>query len=435
MGLTARIAELAAAEPVPVFAIAGSGMRAAVQDLRLDPGIRIVDTPRAAAVLLIAGPTEARYTEALARIHDAVPHPRATVVWRTVEPFVGSRGEASIVVDGDDPVPALQAALLAMLMGDRPSEASILPDADAADWRGVGPYGQGGSGMTGGTPYGRPMAELGPDRDGLRLDILPVTLGPFFPRLPVGLELDLRLAGDVVTGVEVAAARSAATVNGPSSPFVRALSGHVSIAELEVARAREHLRSLSDALIAQGLSAHGHRALRLAHDVRAGDGRRVRAFAGRVRRSGVFRWSLPKTGRLDPATLGGLGLGPIARAAGLAEDVRVEDAGYRALGFTPHLTDVGGPPGWWQMRLEEAARSLDLASVAGVRTTALVGRVESPRGRLEPDDSPTERALKLLPEILAELEWGDAVATLVGLDLDLDEMSAVAGTGTRRASA
>ena len=55
MGLTALMAGLAAAEPVPVFAIAGSGMRAAVQALRLDPGLRIVDSPRAAAVLLIAG--------------------------------------------------------------------------------------------------------------------------------------------------------------------------------------------------------------------------------------------------------------------------------------------------------------------------------------------------------------------------------------------
>ena len=435
MGLTARIARLAASEPVPVFAVAGSGMRAAVQDLRLDPGIRIVDTPRAAAVLLVAGPTATLDTQALARIHDALPHPRATVAWRAADPFVRPGGGSSVVVDGDDPGPALRAILRALLMGHRPSEPSILPDEDAADWRGVGPYGQGGSGMTGGTPYGRPMADLGPDRDGLRLDILPVTLGPFFPRLPVGLVLDVQLAGDVVTGVQVTTSRPVGSVGGRESPFIRALSGPVSIAELELARAREHLRWLSDALVAQGLPAHGRRALRLAHDVRAGDGGRVRAFAGRVRRSGVFRWSLPRTWRLDPATLAGLGLGPIARAAGLAEDVRAEDAGYRALGFTPHLTDAGGPPGWWQMRLEEAARSLDLAGVAGDRTTALVGRVESPRGRLEPDDSPTERALTLVPEALSGLEWGDAVATLVGLDLDLDEMSAVAGAGESRASA
>ncbi|MFP5342558.1 MAG: hypothetical protein ACLGIJ_06510 [Candidatus Limnocylindria bacterium] len=435
MGLTALIGGLAAAGPVPVFAIAGAGMRAAVQDLRLDPGVRIVDTPRAAAVLLIAGPTSALDAEALGRIHDALPHPRATVAWRAVDPFVRPGGGSSVVVEGDDPVPALRAVLGALLVGQRPSEAAILPDEDPADWRGVGPYGQGGSGMTGGTPYGRPMAELGPDRDGLRLDVLPVTLGPFFPRLPAGLVLDVKLAGDVVTEVAVATSRPLATGGGPESPFVRALSGPVSIAELELARAREHLRWLSDALLALGLPAYGLRALRLAHDVRAGDGRRVRAFAARIRLSGVFRWSLPRGGRPEPAALRGLGLGPIARAAGIAEDVRVEDAGYRALGFTPYLTDAGGPPGWWLMRTEEAARSLDLASEAGDRMTTLVGRVESPRGRLEPGDSPTARALALLPELLAGLEWGDAMATLVGLGLDLDEMAAVADADTTRASA
>ena len=368
MGLTARFTAFAAAEPVPVFAIAGSGMRAAVQDLRLDPRIRIVDSPRAAAILLIAGSTAAHDVEAMAHIHDGLPHPRATVAWRAVEPFVRSRGEASVVVDGDDPAPALQAVLRAMLMGDRPSEASILPDADAADWRGVGPYGQGGSGMTGGTPYGRPMAEIGPDRDGLRLDILPVTLGPFFPRLPVGLVLDLRLSGDVVTGVDVTAARSAAPVGGPPSPFVRALSGPVSIRELELARAREHLRWLSDALVAQGLPALGRRALRLAHDVRAGDGRRVHGFATRIRGSGVFRWSLPGTRHLDPAALGGLGLGPIARAAGLDEArlyavMNKHLAGREWLGTEYSVADIATYP--WVARHEW--HKVDLADFANVK--------------------------------------------------------------------
>lgn len=435
MGLTGLIAGLAAADPVPVFAIAGSGMRAAVQDLRLDPGVRIVDTPRAAAVMLIAGPIAAQDIEALARIHDALPHPRATVTWRTADLFIRPGDGASIVVDGDDPGPALRSAYRAVLKGHRPSEASILPDEDPADWRGVGPFGQGGSGMTGGTPYGRPMAELGIDRDGLRLDVLPVTLGPFFPRLPAGLVLDLQMAGDVVTAATVATSRPDATADGPESPFIRALSGPVSIAELELARARDHLRWLSDALVAQGLPAFGRRSLHLAHDVRGGDGRRVRDLARRIRRSGVFRWSLPRTGRLEPAALSGLGLGPIGRAAGSPEDVRLEDAEYRALGFTPYRTDVGGPPGWWLIRMEEAARSLDLAKEAADRMTALTGRVESPRGRLEPGDSPTERTLALVPDLLSGLELGDAIATLVGLDLDLDEMAAVAGSGTERASA
>ena len=290
--------------------------------------------------------------------------------------------------------------------------------------------------MTGGTPYGRPMAELGIDRDGLRLDVLPVTLGPFFPRLPAGLVLEMKLAGDVVTDVEVVASRySVPPLAESASPFIRALSGPVPIAELELARARDHLRWLCDALIAQGMPALGRRALRLAHAVKSGEGHRVRAFAGRVRRSGVYRWSLPRGGGLPADRLTGQGLGPVARAAGLTEDVRLDDEAYLALGFAPYATDADGPSGWWQVRLEEAARSLDLAGRAAGRSTTIVGRVESPRGRLAPGDSPTQRALALIPDLVIGLEWGDAIATLVGLDLDLDEAAAVAPPQTLQATA
>lgn len=429
------MAGLAASGPVPVFAVAGSGMRTAVQDLRLEPGVCLVDTPRAAAILLIAGPTADADAGALARIHDALPHPRATVAWRRSDPFDRREGPAAAVVAGDDPLPALRATFRDLLLGRRASEPAILPDIDAVAWRAVGPYGQGGSGMTGGTPYGRPMAELGIDRDGLRLDNLPVTLGPFFPRLPAGFVLEAKLAGDVVTDVEIVTLDSTPSRAGSASPFIRALSVPVLIAELELARARDHLRWLCDALIAQGMVALGRRALRLAHDVKGGDGDRVRAFAGHLRRSGAHRWSLPRGGQLNANRLSGLGLGPVARAAGLAEDVRLEDESYRALGFAPYVTDAGSPSGWWQVRLEEAARSLDLAGRAAGRATAIVGRVESPRGRLAPGDSPTQRTLELIPDLLIGLEWGDAIATLVGLDLDLDEAAAVAPPETLQATA
>lgn len=421
MGLRSRIARLAASGPVPVFAVAGSDMRSAVQDLRLQPGVRLVETPRAAAILLIAGRTADADADALARLHDVLPHPRATVAWQR---------------DDGDLLPALRSTFRDLLQGRRETEPALLPDIDQVAWRDVGPYGQGGTGMTGGTPYGRPMAELGTDRDGLRLDALPVTLGPFFPRLPAGLVLEMHLAGDVVTEVEVVASLDPMPPAVESrSIFVRALSDPVPIAELELSRARDHLRWLCDALIAQGMPALATRALRLAHEVKAGDGDRVRGLAAQVRRSGVYRWSLPRSGRLTADRLTGLGLGPIARAAGFADDVRLEDESYRALGFAPYVTAADGTSGWWQMRMEEAARSLDLANEAGDRVTALVGRVESPRGRLASGDSPTERTLTLLPEIMAGLEWGDAIATLVGLDLDLDEMAAVAGAGKQRASA
>jgi hypothetical protein len=411
-------------------------MRAAVQDLRLSRGLRLVDTPRAASILLIAGDVAEAHREALARTHDALPHPRATVAWGASDPWALGRAATSIDHQAD-PVVTLRPLFRDLVTGRRPSEPALLPDLEPVEWRGVGPYGQGGSGMTGGTPYGRPMAELGPDRDGLRLDVLPMSLGPFFPRLP-GLVLDLKTAGDVVIEaavVEAANGRPPPTAARASSPFVSALVTPVPIAELELARARDHLRWLADALDTQGLPALGLRALRLAHDVRPGEGDRIRTFAGRLRRTGLFRWSLPRAGSIDRTKLAGLGLGPIARAAGLAEDVRIEDPGYRALGFTPFVVDRNDPIGRWHVRLEEAARALDLAAQAGGSMSTALGRVESPRGRLEPGDSPTDRVLALVAETILGLEWGDAIATLISLDMDLDERDAATAARTMRATA
>ena len=414
-------------------------MRAAVQDLRLSHDVQLVDTPRAATILLIAGNVAETHREALARTHDALPHPRATVAWGAPDPLAEFGSTATSINLEVDPVQTLRPLFRDLVTRRRTSEPPLLPDIDPVEWRGIGPYGQGGTGMTGGTPYGRPMAELGPDRDGLRLDVLPMTLGPFFARLAAGLVLDLKTAGDVVIEaavVEAASGRPPTAASGrSSSPFVTALLEPVPIAELELARARDHLRWLADALIAQGLPALGLRALWLAHDIRPGEGNRIRAFVERLRRTGLFRWSLPRTGRIDPARLAGQGLGPIARAAGLAEDVRSDDPSYLALGFAPFVVDRNDPVGRWQVRLEEAARALELAAQAGGRVTTVLGRVESPRGRLEPGDSPTDRVLALIPEILPGLGWGDAIATLMSLDLDLDEAGAASAVRAMRATA
>ncbi len=422
--MTPLLRRLAARAPVPVYPIAGVGMRDAVQDLRLDEGVVLVDTPRAAAVLLIAGSIGEEHRDALARTHDALPHPRATLIWG------GDGGGLALAdaprIDGAvDVVPALRDLFARLVLGSRPTEEPILSDLDPVEWRGVGPYGQGGTGMTGGTPYGRPMADLGLDRDGLRLDVLPVELGPFFARLPAGLVLDLRVAGDVIVEAKVSSASLGAEREGQlraaNSPFIRALTEPVAIVELEVARARDHLRWLAGALHAQGLPSLGVRALRLAHDVQPGDGDQVRNFGGWTARTGLFRWSLPlAAGRLAPE-LHGLGLGPVSRAAGLHEDLRLDDPAYRALDFVPYVLDADDAGARWRIRVEEAAAALDLAARAGDAMTGLTGLVESPRGRLAQGDAPSDRAIALIPRLLEGLEWSDALAALISLDLDLDE--------------
>ena len=90
------------------------------------------------------------------------------------------------------------------LRGTGTGEADRLPDEPPNEWKGIGPHGQGGKGMMGGTPYGRPMAMTGPDiRDGLQLDRYTARIGPFAPMLPPGLTLEVTLQGDVICDVSI----------------------------------------------------------------------------------------------------------------------------------------------------------------------------------------------------------------------------------------
>jgi hypothetical protein len=254
------LARFAAAAPVPVFAAAAPGWRERVEDLSLRPGVELVATPRHAVVLLVAGEVPAQHRGALHRVHDQLPRPRATLWWGAAP---GDGEDGSIVAAGDDPLPRLEAVHRALLAGDGSEEDPWLPDAPPRPWRGIGPHGQGGEGMMGGAPYGRPMAMTGDDlRDGLALDRLMLTLGPFYPPLPPGLELMLTLQGDVVQEAEVL---SEPYAQPPAAP----------------------LRRVARLLAAMGAPSLAERTLRLAAAGAAG-GEAAR-FARSLRRAGVPR--------------------------------------------------------------------------------------------------------------------------------------------------
>src|SRR5690606_23033389 len=149
--------------------------------------------------------------------------------------------------------------------------------------------------------------------------------GPFFPRFPSGLILNVTLAGDVVVKAAVEANPFAeldfetVTARPTLEPFLRALSRPVPIVELELARARSHLRWLADALIAQGLCSLGARALALAVRVRPGDGEEIRKLDRLLRRTQVFRWSLGGVEQIAAERLATMAGGPVPRASGIAE--------------------------------------------------------------------------------------------------------------------
>lgn len=425
MGLRA----IAARAPVPVFAVAGVGARAAVDGLLVEPRLHIVDTPAAANVLLLAGAVPSGFATELARLHDGLSRPRTSLWWTlgaTTPPAIRS----PIEVRDPDPstlVDAMVDAHRRLLTGELSSSPPELPDEEAAPWRGIGPYGQGGTGMTGGVPYGRPMAGLAPDRDGLRLDQLTVRVGPFFARFPTGLVLELRLQGDVVQEALLVLPPGdvPTAAGGATTPFGDALDVPVRVSVLELERARSHLRSVASALVAHQLGSLARRVLRLAGQVRPGDDHEVERLHRVLRRSQMLGWATAGVGHIAPERLEGTASGPILRAAGIARDERAGDPAYRDLGFEPIVHEGSDARARLVQRLAEARQALELAGRAGDLDHDPESPLESPRGRLAAGDLPAQRILPLVPSLLEGMEWGDAVSTVVSLDLDTDEVLAM----------
>jgi hypothetical protein len=143
-------------------------------------------------------------------------------------------------------------------------------------------------------PGGLPMADLGDDRDGLRLDRLHVPLGPVLPDWPPGLVVRTVLQGDVIqeASAEVLDAGSGRPSWGDAHPAARELDG------------------LARFLAVAGWADTAARARRLRDELLAGASvEHVRgsavALVRRVRRSRTLRWQLRglPAGSTDVATL------------------------------------------------------------------------------------------------------------------------------------
>lgn len=425
MGVGRLLRRAAARGPVPVFVAAGTGGRAATLSLSLRPEVEIVASPRHATVLLVAGTVPPVAATTLGRVHDQLPHPRATVWWDVAggspPPLPADRHEG----DAEAVAAALLGLHRSLVWGTRPSEPAVSPDVDPNEWRGVGPFGQGGKGMTGGTPYGRPLAGRAPDRDGLQLDQLTVTLGPWLSVIPAGPVLQVRLQGDVVQEATV----QPGPLGGTAVPdvFHRALEEPTPVVDLELARARHHLVWACDVLRLVGLAAESRRVLRVAMAVTPGArpdelvaARRTAAALASSRR---MRHPLAGVAPLTATDAGDIG-GPVGRASGCNDDARCADGAYGELGFAPVVDGRGDAWGRWRVRLGEAVQSLELAGAAGDRATSVTGTVETPRGPLRAGSRPSPALADLVPRLLPGLEWGDAVVALAGLDIDPCELAA-----------
>ena len=407
------LARLAARARAPVFVLVGEGGRQTARRVLLDARVQAARSPRHATVLLVVGALPEALWDAARRVHDQVPEPRATVVVEGGEggsPFEG----ATVVEDPAKVADAVVAVHRALVTGERESERAFGPEDSPVEWKGVGPHGQGGKGMMGGKPYGRPMAMTGPDlRDGLELDRVTVPLGPFLGWLPPGLCIDVVMQGDVVQEARLHVAFASA--RDEPEVFARAREGEVPLAELEVARARHHLLATADLLALHGLGAQAARVARLGFEVTPADGARVRRWSRRLGGWGALRLGLRGVGTLAAEQIDER-MGPVARASGIAADVRADDPAYAELGFAPVTRSRGDAQARLVQRLEEAAQALELAGRAGDRLRAPGPVLEGPRGSL-PEDAGA--AWRELLEGVAPGQAFDAFAsTVVSLDLD-----------------
>lgn len=421
------LARLAARAPVPVFVAPGLGGSDAARRLLGRSELDVVTSPRHAAVLLVVGAVTSDLLGPLAQVHDQLAHPRSTVWWsgRPDEPLWAELpGTAALVTD--DPVPVVSERWRALLAGDE-TEPDLGADRPANAWEGVGPFGQGGEGMMGGTPYGRPMAMTGDDRDGLVLDQLHMRIGPFLPAFPVGLALDVVVQGELVQEVtsivDLVADRTGVRggrIDADDEVFTRALTETVPIAELELARARHHLGALAAALVAGGLSSLGFAVAHVAATSRP-DRRDVARLTRRIAWSGWTGWTNAGLGMIDEAGAAAMG-GPCLRAAGIGEDLRTQQAAYRQLGFAPVVGTRGDVAGRWRQRLAEVDQSLQIAARAEpLGLVSEPGAVEAPEGPRQADGSGDhEQVGDRLAHVLADRDWDDFMATIVSLDLRFD---------------
>lgn len=428
MGLRGILHRVAASAPAPVFIVAGTDGRDTARWLRLRPEIDVVDSPRHATILLVTGLFRSEGAASVGRLHDQLPHPRAALWWQVAQsPSFPPLAPAVVVGPTEDAVvAAVVATHRKLLLGEQPTSMAILPDVDPNPWRGVGPYGQGGKGMTGGTPYGRELAGRAPDRDGLELDQLSVTLGPWWAGIPPGLVLDLKVQGDVVQEANVRIGPVAPPVE--EDVFRRALVADVEIGALEMARARHHLCWGSDVLRLLGLQSEAHRVLavaaRIGEGASAADLRAASRTARGLASSRRLRHPLRGVGVLPAADVDDAS-GPVARASALEADARRNDRTYQALGFRPIVATEGDAMARWRLRMGEAVQSLDLAAGAAAATVRPAGSpVESPRGAISlGGPAPSAALATLVPRILEGSEWGDGMVALASLDVSAVELS------------
>lgn len=202
-----RLAGWAANRPHILLTAApgNTGTRLAVEAAVAEVGGTFAMSAADADLLVVAGEPGSEHAQLIESLWMQMPGPRARTI--VVSPS-GARPALSKALSELHSAAQLSEAAERRDEWDatEPSSADHLPRQSApeqpadtqAGGSGVGHEmgGNGGHGMD--MPAGLAMANRGPDRDGLNLDVLHLALGPVLPYWPHGLVVDLAIQGDVV---------------------------------------------------------------------------------------------------------------------------------------------------------------------------------------------------------------------------------------------
>ncbi|MFC4376294.1 hypothetical protein ACFO5K_19535 [Nocardia halotolerans] len=305
MGLSTWLRGRVAVVPFVVTAPGGTAARVAVEREIREHGWRQVDSPAAADLLVIAGAAEHEFGSSADRVFESMSMPRARARITAPEAAAAeldaavSRLHAGTDTDADQHETAEHEHPPASEQHPAAHEHAHEPMQHTSGGAGHGGHEHDMGTMT---PGGLAMADRADDRDGLKLDVLTVPLGPILAWWPAGLVIDTQWQGDVV-GNAKATVLSSPSDTAPFwlAPWLRAAPADAG--ERGRWRAARALDSASTLLTVAGWPDAATTARRVRDEMlvgdlsRSGEARR-RRWVRRVAGSRVLRWSLRGVGRI-----------------------------------------------------------------------------------------------------------------------------------------
>jgi len=421
------------------------------------------NSPASTDILIVCGQADEEMTNAIARIQCILPKPAATILFsKDNEP---NHLQADVYADGNDIKSALNNARLRLWQDREPSLTPIMEDDNHEEHTNGNhnhshkeeekpeenqghekhSHHKNGGNSKGHKqedeghdehdhddmkPGGLPMAERGEDRDGLKLDVLHIPMGPILYAWPAGLQLNVSMQGDVIQEAEFSPLENSGELSSYwNEPWEKILTNkQVTLSEAETRRIIAHLDSLQRLMAVSGDERSGLTIARLKHTAHSN------RFTPEEFQAGFNRLKQRLTGgRLEKITEGigritkeeakEFGLtGPALRACGEVHDQRQFNEGYGD--FEPVIAlGKGDACSRWHQWLTEIELSLKL--IKGNNNLPIKtnnGQTEAPRGVLSLKEKPSAAIIKTICHLIKGQELAVARLLVASFDPDPDEL-------------